>query len=476
MRRFLHSRLLRCIICFCLICCIFVNCSPIRAKAVIPESILIEAGIIVGSILLGLGVGMGADSTQDVFTGLVNDCVDVIKSDYDFIDEDALIQVYTDYSAGTAQYYASQELVEAVQTWLFESDTLKYTSGTTAPDGYAYYNGLLLPSIESIGDHLKPFPYHIIHMDGYGKISAYFLPGPVSFSFSDIEIYTCNSAGGWAYHYSSVSDSWLASAVINNSLSFYGGNLIYSNHSIEDSNGNVVFQGMEPALTLDSYYESLVEGVTLGYVASPDDDLPTGYPVWSGGAISIPGSTADDEERTGYPIGIADSLSGTLGLSQEDVWSGKSTYTGSGSIPGTDTETGTGTDTKTLSDILAGVKAIPKAIADAVADAIAAVKAIPAEVAEATKAEVTTELDGLSLDLKDFFPFCIPFDLYAFFGCLNAAPEAPVFELALPTPFGSYSFTVDLSPYDSVAEICRKLQLLLFCIGLAFETRNLIKG
>lgn len=145
-------------------------------------------------------------------------------------------------------------------------------------------------------------------------------------------------------------------------------------------------------------------------------------------------------------------------------------------MPGTDTETGTETETKTLADILAGVRAIPKAIADSVADAIAAVKAIPAEVAEATKAEVTTDLDGLSLDLKDFFPFCIPYDLYAFFGCLNAAPEAPVFELALPTPFGSYSFTVDLSPYDPVAEICRRLQLLLFCIGLAFETRNLIKG
>lgn len=468
MRRILHSRLLRCIVCFCLICCIFVNCSPIRAKAVVPESILVGAGIVIGSILLGLGVGMGQDSTQQVLTNLVNDCVDVIKSDYDFIDEDALIQVYADYSAETARYYASRELVEAVQTWMFESETIKYTAGAGAPEGYAYYNGLLFPEL--------PYPgWQWIIINASGSVKAYGSNMTPAFR-TDSSGTTINVYTNYVNYYLLSDDSWVGKGTVDSRKSFSVSSLIWSSRDIKDPSSVVKIPGMEPSSTLDSYYESLVEGIALGHVANPDDDLPTGYPVWSGGAISIPGSTADDEERTGYPIGIADSLSGTLGLSQEDVWSGKSTYTGSGSIPGTDTETGTGTDTKTLSDILAGVKAIPKAIADAVADAIAAVKAIPAEVAEATKAEVTTELDGLSLDLKDFFPFCIPFDLYAFFGCLNAAPEAPVFELALPTPFGSYSFTVDLSPYDSVAEICRKLQLLLFCIGLAFETRNLIKG
>ena len=476
MRRILHSRLLRCIVCFCLICCIFVNCSPIRAKAVVPESILVGAGIVIGSILLGLGVGMGQDSTQQVLTNLVNDCVDVIKSDYDFIDEDALIQVYADYSAETARYYASRELVEAVQTWMFESETLKYISGTTVPEGYAYYNGYLLPVIPA-----SDYPQYIYrYNDSKLRLITVYTSSPLK-----INTYGTDSYIGYAndcneLYYDYLEDSSIAEWRGPGKSSGYGGihisKIIWISEDASNSDGSITMEGMEPSSTLDSYYESLVEGIALGHVANPDDDLPTGYPVWSGGAISIPGSTADEDERTGYPIGIADSLSGTLGLSQEDVWAGKSTYTGSSSVPGTDTETGTETETKTLADILAGVKAIPKAIADAVADAIAAVKAIPAEVAEATKAEVTTDLDGLSLDLKDFFPFCIPFDLYAFFGCLNAAPEAPVFELALPTPFGSYSFTVDLSPYDSVAEICRKLQLLLFCIGLAFETRNLIKG
>lgn len=96
MRRFLHSRLLRCIICFCLICCIFVNCSPIRTKALLSESILVGAGIVIGSIMLGLGVGM------EQLTNHLTKCIDVINSDYDFIDQDVLIHMYADYSVSIA--------------------------------------------------------------------------------------------------------------------------------------------------------------------------------------------------------------------------------------------------------------------------------------------------------------------------------------------------------------------------------------
>jgi hypothetical protein len=82
-----------------------------------------------------------------------------------------------------------------------------------------------------------------------------------------------------------------------------------------------------------------------------------------------------------------------------------------------------------------------------------------------------------TLDLKQYFPFCIPFDLYAFFTCLNAEPVAPVIEWIIPLPGGkTYPFEIDLSAFDSVAQILRRMQLLLFCVGLAFKTRDLIKG
>ena len=82
-----------------------------------------------------------------------------------------------------------------------------------------------------------------------------------------------------------------------------------------------------------------------------------------------------------------------------------------------------------------------------------------------------------ALDLSKVFPFCIPFDLYAFLTCLNADPVTPVihWEIAMPGG-GSYPLEIDLSPFDSVAQLLRRLELLLFCIGLAIKTRDLIKG
>lgn len=86
-------------------------------------------------------------------------------------------------------------------------------------------------------------------------------------------------------------------------------------------------------------------------------------------------------------------------------------------------------------------------------------------------------MNHFTLDLKQYFPFCIPFDLYAFFTCLNADPVAPVIDWIIPMPGGgSYPFQIDLSVFDSVAQTLRRLQLLLFCVGLAFKTRDLIKG
>ena len=93
------------------------------------------------------------------------------------------------------------------------------------------------------------------------------------------------------------------------------------------------------------------------------------------------------------------------------------------------------------------------------------------------KWEPPTDPSKFALDLKDFFPFCIPFDLYDFFSCLNADPVAPVIEWQLPLPGGStYPITLDLSVFDPVAKILRTMELLLFCVGLAFKTRDLIRG
>lgn len=99
------------------------------------------------------------------------------------------------------------------------------------------------------------------------------------------------------------------------------------------------------------------------------------------------------------------------------------------------------------------------------------------EVEETPANELPEEMDYPTVGLTDVFPFCIPFDLYAFFSVLAADPVAPHFEI----PFRieglvDYTFVIDLSGFDTVAQILRTMELLLFCVGLVLITRNQIRG
>lgn len=80
--------------------------------------------------------------------------------------------------------------------------------------------------------------------------------------------------------------------------------------------------------------------------------------------------------------------------------------------------------------------------------------------------------------LETIFPFCIPFDIYAFCSALNADPVAPSFEWRMQyAPLDlDYTFVIDLEAFDGAARVLRTMELLAFCVGLAFWTRHLIRG
>lgn len=83
-------------------------------------------------------------------------------------------------------------------------------------------------------------------------------------------------------------------------------------------------------------------------------------------------------------------------------------------------------------------------------------------------------------NLQTLFPFCVPFDLVALFKTLSAEAEAPKFKFPLPIPTKNgidyYYIEIDLSKFDSAAEILRAMELLAFCVGLTLITRQLIRG
>lgn len=87
----------------------------------------------------------------------------------------------------------------------------------------------------------------------------------------------------------------------------------------------------------------------------------------------------------------------------------------------------------------------------------------------------------MTFDLTKLFPFCIPFDVIDLISVLSAKPETPRFEVPLkyPTTSGmaTYIMVIDLSDFDEVAALLRKMECLLFIVGLAFITRaNMIRG
>lgn len=85
--------------------------------------------------------------------------------------------------------------------------------------------------------------------------------------------------------------------------------------------------------------------------------------------------------------------------------------------------------------------------------------------------------DDYTLALADFFPFCIPFDIYKMLSLLAADPVAPAFTYQFYKPGGgTIPIEIDLSDFNSVAAVLRTIETLGFCVGLGFITKKLLFG
>lgn len=90
----------------------------------------------------------------------------------------------------------------------------------------------------------------------------------------------------------------------------------------------------------------------------------------------------------------------------------------------------------------------------------------------------STELADYTIDLRNYFPFCIPWDLYDMVTILVADPVAPHVQYPFVIEPLNINYTIDLdfSQFDSVAAVLRTMELLAAGIGLALMTKRLIQG
>lgn len=80
--------------------------------------------------------------------------------------------------------------------------------------------------------------------------------------------------------------------------------------------------------------------------------------------------------------------------------------------------------------------------------------------------------------LENFFPFCIPFDIYSFITILVAEPVAPVIHWHIYNPVTKNDNIIDLdfSVWEPIVILFRYIFDFLFIIGLAMIARSLIGG
>ena len=460
------NKFFRFMICLVVICAMVVQISPIQAQAVSP-GIFVDAATAVASSLIGLGISTGSDAI--IHSELVEASVEFLK-EVGYVTAAGTVALT---SLGAGRYGIRSSFLQYLFDALYEyeiiyTSALRYTNdlGFQLDGGNVIFktNKPTAPMCYTGGSYPPRIYYGVCSEEPF-QWERYRGDTKVNYGSST----EGRNADGTLYYYA----LW---------------NLVRADYPELEATvstwrkvGNAT-GGYDQAPYFLGLGTPATEGdLTLNFVAQPGLSLAEGYPVWHANAISIPNAeTGEDEDY--YPLALGQTLGETQGMTQEDVWAGNGTYVDSEVVPGTGSGTVTVPDNATLKDILTGVLTIPQAISVAASNVVAAVQAIPAAIQAIPAAiadffSVKGEVGSFTISLSDYFPFCIPFDLYAFFSCLNADPVAPVIEWAIFERDGTaHPIIIDLSAYDSVAQLLRRLQLLLFCVGLAFKTRDLIKG
>lgn len=91
--------------------------------------------------------------------------------------------------------------------------------------------------------------------------------------------------------------------------------------------------------------------------------------------------------------------------------------------------------------------------------------------------DVDMDENDYKVDLRDIFPFCIPFDFVALLNVLDADPVAPRFDFPVVIPALNYqdSVVLDISMFDDVAKVIRICEKVSFVIFLMFATSKVIR-
>lgn len=264
-------------------------------------------------------------------------------------------------------------------------------------------------------------------------------------------------------------------SALDNSLSWNGSNYVeptilnpgkewvgdIDGYSQPDTNLDQLMSGINQAVA-DNNLD--VDGEIID-VPVPPGPIPTWTPVDD----VIDGINGLGEELDGIGQDIGD-ISGHL----DDIGDQMDDMTGAleGVQEGIQTQTGV---------ISGAIEQATQDVVDAIGEQTATLDQTLTETAEGVQdiAEALQpgEIEPKQFDLRRLFPFCIPFDIHNLLQKFNATPVAPHVQLpfVIQSLGFSYTFDLDFSAFDSVAQAMRTVEFIVFAIGLAWATSKVIK-
>ena len=414
-------------VCIFLVLALLISCTvyPVKAFGVATVSVALDAFI--SAVLIGLGL-MPTPGNDTAFNQLVTSCKEFLQT-ASIVAADSIILL----SPSTGMTYAKRNIIEKIKDWLFSSKTIapvvELTSEPvseitwyTFSDGTrgAYYN-----------NSLPVYADEVFFYTGSGYLGYRFLYSGAYFNGSANADYS----------------SGVCFRVISNSSTTYDGLLSMGFRYVGSYSSLSLYIEKCVAPTLGETSILVPEGISVSdVVPKVDEDIIITFPDWKELEKQVQegeGGSEDPSEPTNppdipyvpyWPIWSPQfsNPDATLDeVTQEVVWN-------KGADPSWDPDNSGGNT--------------------------------------GSSSGSAPPLPEMSIDLRDFFPFCIPFDIYNLVTMFVAEPVAPVFEWEIPVPrLGkSFELEIDLSAWDGIAQLFRSFELIGFIIGLGWITREKI--
>lgn len=371
---------------------------------------------------------------------------------------------------------AASALMQKFVNWLYanddvallpqEGDSEQITiNGTWAGTQYIYQDGYRMDEFSSTVAVVQVFSG-----SNYQRV-AY---APTRFSY---RTYRKASNGDWTYDY-------VQGSSYRNDYGYYDTGTPYTS--------STPFDGLEIVTGLATYYQSLngqfvednnapvidttgLYGETLDIPQLVDESGNGKILIVQPGLIgSVQDSYVGSNNAT---IGIQDYLDALKDLYGQQAIPQDITDLPDIAIPGEDAITGTKEEVAVIDrDVVLApditVPADPGAITWPEVPEIAVPVADPSD-----PADPDVSIPAMSLDLTEYFPFCLPFDIYNILQKLNADPVTPEITVDWGNILGQfgieYEMHLDLHDYDDLAALLRNMETAAFVVGLAVVTRQM---